>query len=150
MSKSSSLLVLIAANFIPLFGVALFDWDVLEILLLYWTESVIIGALNVLRMFFCHDHWVMERMIEVTNRLLFKAGSPFVHADPAAYGWLPGPRAQRANPDADGKNPHAIPACLVALLVLVPLAHRNGEPELIRAVKLLKRYEVLLRDPPEE
>ncbi len=68
MSKSSSLLVLIAANFIPLFGVVLFDWDVLDILLLYWTESVIIGALNVLRMFFCHDHWVMERMIEVTNR----------------------------------------------------------------------------------
>ena len=41
---------LILANLIPLVGVLWFDWSVLEILLLYWTESVTIGVINVLRM----------------------------------------------------------------------------------------------------
>lgn len=49
MLKPSSL-VLIAANLVPVAGVLWFDWSVLEILLLYWTESVVIGVVNVLRM----------------------------------------------------------------------------------------------------
>lgn len=41
--------VLILANLLPLIGVAFFAWDMLALLMLYWTESVIIGAMNVLR-----------------------------------------------------------------------------------------------------
>ena len=55
MSKSSSSLVLITANLVPLFGVAFFNWDILAILLLYWTETVIIGGLNVLKIIACQN-----------------------------------------------------------------------------------------------
>ena len=48
-SKPSSI-VLILANLVPLGGVLWLDWAVVDILLLYWTESVIIGVVNVLRM----------------------------------------------------------------------------------------------------
>jgi hypothetical protein len=50
MNLKPSSLVLIAANLLPIGGVLWFDWSVFEILLLYWTESVIIGVINVLRM----------------------------------------------------------------------------------------------------
>lgn len=49
LSRPSSLL-LILVNLIPIGGVLWFDWSVFEILLLYWTESVVIGIVNVLRM----------------------------------------------------------------------------------------------------
>lgn len=45
-----SALVLIAANLVPLAGVLWLGWSAVEVLLLYWTESVIVGAVNVLRM----------------------------------------------------------------------------------------------------
>lgn len=47
-TRSASLLVLV--NLLPIAGVILLGWSVLEIMLLYWSESVIIGAVNVLRM----------------------------------------------------------------------------------------------------
>lgn len=50
MPLRSSAVVLILANLVPLAGVLLFDWRVLDILLLYWAESVVIGIINVLRM----------------------------------------------------------------------------------------------------
>jgi len=45
-----SLLVLIAANLIPIFGVLFFGWTLFEILYLYWLESVIIGIFNIPKM----------------------------------------------------------------------------------------------------
>ena len=53
MITHTSALVLILANTIPIIGVLTLGWDVLSILLLYWTESVIIGAINVIRMMKC-------------------------------------------------------------------------------------------------
>jgi hypothetical protein len=48
-----SALLLILANTVPLFGVVLFGWRVIDILILYWTESVVIGVINVMRMAKC-------------------------------------------------------------------------------------------------
>jgi len=42
--------VLIAANLIPVGGVLFLGWGVFDVLLLYWTENVVIGLFNVLRM----------------------------------------------------------------------------------------------------
>jgi hypothetical protein len=42
MNMTTSALVLILANIIPLTGVAVFQWRVIDILILYWTESVLI------------------------------------------------------------------------------------------------------------
>src|SRR4051812_39197593 len=49
----TSAYVLIAANALPLFGVLFLGWDAFSIVLLYWTENVVIGAINVLKMITC-------------------------------------------------------------------------------------------------
>ncbi|QTN32855.1 hypothetical protein HZ994_11120 [Akkermansiaceae bacterium] len=49
-SANPSLLLLIAANLLPVGGVLLWGWSVFEIVALYWFENVIIGAFNVLKM----------------------------------------------------------------------------------------------------
>ncbi len=42
--------VLIISNLVPLAGVLFFDWIVFEVLLLFWAENVVIGAINVARL----------------------------------------------------------------------------------------------------
>jgi hypothetical protein len=44
---------LIAANALPLLGVLFLGWDAFSIVLLYWSENVVIGAINVLKMITC-------------------------------------------------------------------------------------------------
>jgi hypothetical protein len=46
-----SLLILWFANLVPLGGVFLLDWQVADIMLLFWLESAIIGFFNILKMF---------------------------------------------------------------------------------------------------
>ena len=75
MSKSSSSLLLIAANLVPFFGVAFFEWDMLALLLLYWTESVIIGALNVLKIMTCQNDDVTDGMVQPLNQPVAEEGS---------------------------------------------------------------------------
>lgn len=48
-----SVLALLAANFIPLVCVIVFDWDVFPLMLLFWTENLIIGGYNILKMLGC-------------------------------------------------------------------------------------------------
>ena len=50
--KSKSGLLLIFSNLIPLYGVFYQNWDAFWIILLYWSENLIIGFYNVLRMIF--------------------------------------------------------------------------------------------------
>lgn len=52
-SPRVSAVILIIANLVPLFGVLLFDWQVFDVVLLYWVENVVIGAINVIRMLIC-------------------------------------------------------------------------------------------------
>ena len=68
MTKRSSSHVLILANLIPLAGVLLFEWDILAKLLLYWTESVVIGVVNVLKMVFSQSDNVLKGLSEMTGR----------------------------------------------------------------------------------
>jgi hypothetical protein len=48
-----SVVSLIAANVIPLLGVLLLGWSTFAIVVIYWAENVIIGAINVLKMLTC-------------------------------------------------------------------------------------------------
>ncbi|MGH8630923.1 MAG: DUF6498-containing protein [Burkholderiales bacterium] len=48
--QSPSAVALIAANLLPLYGVAFLGWPVIALLLLYWIENVVLGVLNALRM----------------------------------------------------------------------------------------------------
>lgn len=45
---------LIAANSLPLFGVLFLGWDTFSIVVLYWVENLIIGAINVLKLVVCN------------------------------------------------------------------------------------------------
>ena len=45
-------LVLIAANIIPIFGVLFLDWDAFYVVLLYWSENLVIGFYNILKIAF--------------------------------------------------------------------------------------------------
>lgn len=51
--KLSSVVALICVNLFPVFGVLYWGWDVFPIMLLFWSENVIIGFYNVLRMIAC-------------------------------------------------------------------------------------------------
>ncbi|NQT02211.1 MAG: hypothetical protein HQ580_09320 [Planctomycetes bacterium] len=45
-------IALLAANAIPLFGVLFLDWDAFFIVLLYWSENLVIGFYTILKIVF--------------------------------------------------------------------------------------------------
>jgi hypothetical protein len=45
-----SAIILILANIVPILGIIFLDWKVFPILLLYWTENLIVGFFNILKM----------------------------------------------------------------------------------------------------
>jgi hypothetical protein len=45
-----SVLLLLAANLVPLYGVLFLDWKVFPLLMLFWLENVIVGVFNVFKM----------------------------------------------------------------------------------------------------
>ncbi|GAB5450153.1 MAG: hypothetical protein Hals2KO_04810 [Halioglobus sp.] len=45
-----SLAMLVMANLLPLAGVLFFDWDIAYLMLLYWSENLILGFYTLLRM----------------------------------------------------------------------------------------------------
>lgn len=47
---SLSVISLLAANLVPLLGVTAFGWDLGTVMVLYWSESAVIGFFNVLKM----------------------------------------------------------------------------------------------------
>lgn len=46
-------IMLIAANLIPLAGVLAWDWSVFHVVVVYWLENVLLGAINVIKMITC-------------------------------------------------------------------------------------------------
>ena len=48
--KRPSVIALLLANLVPVFGVLVLHWEVFPLMFLFWSENVIIGAFNVLKM----------------------------------------------------------------------------------------------------
>ncbi len=48
--EKPSVIVLILANLLPVYGILFLDWEVFPLLFLYWIENVIVGAINVGKM----------------------------------------------------------------------------------------------------
>ena len=46
------LVTLVVANLIPLWGVVFWEWDAFNIVLLYWSENIVVGFYNILKMAF--------------------------------------------------------------------------------------------------
>ena len=71
--------VLIGANLIPLAGVLAWDWSIFHVVVVYWLENVIIGAINILKMITCSpDARQLNLKGRITGRLREKMGE---HAD---------------------------------------------------------------------
>lgn len=47
-----SLISLVSANLIPFFGVLYLGWEAFHIVLLYWSENIVVGFYNILKMTF--------------------------------------------------------------------------------------------------
>ena len=45
-----SVIALVLANLVPVFGVFYFHWEVFPLMFLFWSENIIVGAFNVLKM----------------------------------------------------------------------------------------------------
>jgi len=52
-SRTSAVIALVAVNLFPIFGVLYWGWEIFPIMLLYWSENVIVGFYNVLRLATC-------------------------------------------------------------------------------------------------
>ena len=50
--RRPSVIALIAANLVPVGGVLFFGWEVFPLMFLFWSENVIVGGFNVLKMIF--------------------------------------------------------------------------------------------------
>ena len=48
--RRASLLVLVLVNLLPLVGVLVFDWDVAALMLLYWSENLVLGFYTLVKM----------------------------------------------------------------------------------------------------
>lgn len=53
--RAPSVLALVVANLLPLYLVITGQWSLVQILLLFWLENVIIGLLNIIKMLTCAD-----------------------------------------------------------------------------------------------
>ena len=49
---SPTVLALIAANLVPLFGMLFLDWSLFPIMFIFWLESAVIGSFNALKLLF--------------------------------------------------------------------------------------------------
>lgn len=87
-ATSRSALLLLAANAIPLVGVAFFDWSLLTILVLYWLENGIVGFWNVPRILMAQGSMVptLPDMPESAARAATSPASPPGTAGMAAMG----------------------------------------------------------------
>jgi hypothetical protein len=50
--RDISLIALVFANLLPIYGVVVFGWSAFNIVLLYWAENIIIGFYNILKIAF--------------------------------------------------------------------------------------------------
>jgi hypothetical protein len=48
--EKPSVIVLILANLLPLYGIIFLDWEVFPLLFLYWVENIIVGVFQVFKM----------------------------------------------------------------------------------------------------
>ena len=59
--------LLVGANLIPMAGVLAMDWSVFHVVVVYWLENVIIGAINILKMITCAPD---PKQIKLKGKLL--------------------------------------------------------------------------------
>ncbi|MBL7214804.1 MAG: hypothetical protein ISS71_03905 [Phycisphaerae bacterium] len=108
------LVALLAANALPLVGVLFFGWDAFAIVLLYWTENLVIGFYNILKMVFAevpHSAMHLGKFFTIPFFIIHYGGFTAVHGLFVLMMFH-----QSANPFPQG---HAWPCFFVFLQLLV-------------------------------
>ncbi len=77
-SPTLGLLLLVAANLIPIVGVIFFGWDVGLVLVTYWVENGIVGILNVPRILLASDEPPPRAQTPVNAYGNFRIANPIV------------------------------------------------------------------------
>ena len=89
-----SVIGLVAANMVPIAGVIFFDWKVQDIVMLYWFENLIIGVMNVLRIYTASPDQILKpkekgtglRPYELFTVKMYLIGFFIVHYGGFCYG----------------------------------------------------------------
>jgi hypothetical protein len=95
-----SVIALLLANLVPVAGVFIFHWEVFPLMFLFWSENIIVGAYNVLKMlcaapkttpkgagklfnipFFCVHYGMFTFVHGVIIIQIFGGGSGFPHVE---------------------------------------------------------------------
>lgn len=63
--RQPSVIALILANLVPIFGVVFLHWEVFPLMFLFWSENVIIGVFNVLKMLTANPSLPVEWIVKV-------------------------------------------------------------------------------------
>ena len=71
--KYNSTIFLILANFIPIIGVIFFNFNIAQILILYWFETLIIGFFTILKIFYLPNEKSISKFISSFS-FLFRFG----------------------------------------------------------------------------
>jgi hypothetical protein len=69
--KKPSVIILIIANMVPIIGALFLGWDVFPVLLLFWTENVIVGIFNVLKMLLASAKNIAQHAAKFSTILFF-------------------------------------------------------------------------------
>lgn len=63
--------VLILANFAPVIGVVFFDWAPLDIIFIYWLETLFIGLFNIIKMIFAPEEKNILKFFTIPFFIIF-------------------------------------------------------------------------------
>jgi hypothetical protein len=99
--RQPSVIALVLANLVPVFGVLIWHWEVFPLMFLFWSENVVLGGFNVLKMlvnqpaspinwiakfffipFFCLHYGMFTYVHGVLVVSFFGAGTKSVHGFP--------------------------------------------------------------------
>lgn len=55
--------VLILSNIVPFIGVLHFDWEPMDVIFIYWLETLFIGLFNIIKMIFVSEKYIIWKFI---------------------------------------------------------------------------------------
>ena len=58
--------VLILANIVPIIGVLCFDWEPMDVIFIYWLETLFIGFFNIIKMIFVPEKYIIYKFISIS------------------------------------------------------------------------------------
>ncbi len=80
--RRPSVVALLAANLVPIYGVFVLGWEVFPLILLFWIENIIVGVVNVLKILFARPEdklWWAGKLFLIPFFIVHYGGFTLVH-----------------------------------------------------------------------